>query len=237
MRSWLMTHGSPFLPFPIYSFLSFGAFMKINWRCTYYNNLALYIVNMPDIDNIAKTVYNINIIHIRSQRCTYVVMCDRCWYNFTHSLFSWCGLTWSLNIPFYVIHAKMTFIPLYGLLSMPLLIQRGSREYNTVLCICLRVWEATVVLSCRCPYISHTSYIRSFTCFVYMALSPDMEGIEKNSSSSHAQKLGCMQTWELYKCTYMQPRAKPAIVTGECVSIVFACVWSVWIQVWKFSCQ
>ena len=131
-------------------------------------------------------------------------MCDRCWYNFTHSLFIWCGLAWSLNMPFYIIHAKTTFILFYGLLSIPLLTQSGSREYNTALCVCLRVWEAGIVLSCRCSYVSHTSSLH-MPC---MALSPDMVGTEERSSTSHIQKFGCMQTWEWYKCVYMQPQAK-----------------------------
>ena len=38
---------------------------------------------MSDIDNVATTLYNINIIHVCSHHCTYAVMCDQYWYNFT----------------------------------------------------------------------------------------------------------------------------------------------------------
>ena len=105
---------------------------------------------------------------------------------------------------------------------IPLLTQRGSGQCNTVLSVCavtLRVCGVT--LSCRCSCTSHTSYLH-MPC---MALSPDMVGIEESSKVPVTSSSMGACKFECYKCTYMQPRAKPAIVTGECLSLgLYLCV-------------
>ena len=133
MRSWLMAHSL--------SIHSFFCSCHDNQLLIKFSSLALYIGNTyvwyrqrsndpPDPTSI---LYISAPSAALRQSCVTNIDIISLWL-----LFSWYGLAWSLNMPFYVIHAKMTFVLFYGLLSMHF---SHREEVGNIILYYVYVWE------------------------------------------------------------------------------------------------